>query len=313
MMKRDNSLTCLLCGSSDKKVLATMSANEILTCWALEGPAIPDPVVADLKRVATVDLFQCDRCGFHFFDPTLAASGAFYHELHARGPGYYATGRPENERNARFAVERGYRRILDIGCGTGVALDVAKSKGLETFGIELSRSAAEEAARRGHRIFPCLLEELESSWEGGFDLISLNQVLEHVPDPVGLIRQCLRFLSPAGVVAIAVPGAEGLLRFTPWLESNWPPHHVSRWRQKDFYTLAERTGMRVVRTGGDRLLGAGIEQILLGHRKRALALGKPYGGLPPFLVTAVSQVYRKTGLKWLFPAQGASVFGFLSR
>jgi SAM-dependent methyltransferase len=201
--------------------------------------------------------------------------------------------------------------MLDLGCGSGIALDVAKRLGLETFGIELSATAAAAAAQRGHTIFPVLLEEMESIWEGKFDLISLNQLLEHVPDPVGLIRQSVRFLSPHGAIAIAVPGANGILQFTPWLESNWPPHHLSRWRRKDFNELARRTGLRVIKSGSDQLLGSTLKQILLGHRQRCRLLHKSYRGLPPALIDLMSLMYRKTGSKYVFPLRGLSIYCYL--
>jgi SAM-dependent methyltransferase len=312
-MNTTDSISCILCGSPEHTIIHSLKAEEILKCWALYGPPFTGDVAQFLLNESVIHLYECSQCGFNFFNPSLAGSGEFYQQLHARGPGYYATDRPEYQRNARFAVEHGFHKILDVGCGTGIALDVAKRMGLETFGMELSATAAEEAARRGHTIFPVLLDEMESSWEGKFDLISLNQVLEHVPDPPGLIRQCARLLSPRGAIAIAVPAVTGLLRFCPWLESNWPPHHLSRWKQRDFQTLAMRSGLRVVETGGDRLLGAAIQDILLGHRERCCALDKPYHGLPPMGIKVVSQIYRKTGLKWLFSSQGQSVYCYLSR
>ncbi len=201
-------------------------------------------------------------------------------------------------------MQHGSRTILDIGCGSGLALDAAKRAGLETFGIELSATAA-AAVRGGHTIFPVLLENLDSAWEGKFDLISLNQVLEYVPDPVALVRRCTRFLSPRGALAIAVPGRETILRLHPWLETNWPPHHLSRWRKQDFQLLAQRTGT-------DRLLGSTIQSFLLEQRQRCYVLGKPYRGLPSTGIRVVAQVYRKTGLKYLVH-RGQSIYCFLTR
>jgi SAM-dependent methyltransferase len=146
---------------------------------------------------------------------------------------------------------------------------------LKTHGLELIRTAAAAAAERGHTVLPVLLEDLGREWEGKFDIISLNQVLEHVPDPIGLVRQCVRFLSPQGAVAIAVPSVTGVLRFAPWLPGNWPPHHISRWRIKDFHTLAEKTNLRVSKTGGDQLLGSELQKILLEHRRNCQTLQNP--------------------------------------
>lgn len=306
-------LKCLLCGSIQFVILHSLSAEDILKCWASGGIRFAPGTVQSLFDERTIHLHECRDCGFQFFNPALAGGAKFYEQIDAQGSGYYAPNRPENERNARFAVGHGYRTMLDVGCGPGFALDVAKRSGLETFGIELSSTAAKAAAQRGHAIFPVLLNEMDSIWEGKFDMISLNQLLEHVPDPIGLIQQCIRLLSSKGAIAIAVPGVNTILRFTPWLEANWPPHHISRWRIADFNTLARETGLRVIKAGGDQLLGSAIQSILLGHRTRCQALQKPYRGSSPTGIKLASLIYRKLGLKYVSPLHGQSVYCFLGR
>jgi SAM-dependent methyltransferase len=302
---------CLLCGSDDVSVRHSLSAGNLLAGWSLDGHQLPPRSVQTLLDEGMIHLYECRACGFQFFNPKLAGDAEFYEQLHR--PDYYAPDRPENERNACFAIKHGYRSILDVGCGIGFALDAAKRAGLKTYGMELSRTAVASATEKGHTIFPVLLENLAPEWEGKFDIISLNQVLEHVPDPVNLVRQCVRFLSPRGAVAIAVPSATGVLRFTPWLPANWPPHHVSRWRMKDFYTLAEKTHLRVLKTGGNQLLGSEYQNILLDHRRLCRTVQKPYRGLPPFLIKWIGFIYQKTGMKYVFNSQGHSIYCYLSR
>jgi hypothetical protein len=130
---------------------------------------------------------------------------------------------------------------------------------------------------------------------------------------VEFLRQCVRFVSPRGAIAIAVPGATGVLRFTPWLEANWPPHHVSRWRTRDFEMLARKTNLRVIKTGGDQLLGGWIQMLLLAHRQHCLTLCKPYHGPSPFLIKSLCFIYRKTGLKYIFRSQGQSIYCYMER
>jgi SAM-dependent methyltransferase len=304
--------TCLLCGSNRCGARYSLTADEILRCWTVAGQVFDASVTKPLFDEGVICLFECSECGFQSFNPKLAGGAAFYEHLNKNLPGYYAPARPENERNARFAVRHGYRTILDVGCGSGFALDAAKRVGLQTFGVELSRGAAEVAASRGHQIFPLLLEDMDRTWEQKFDLISLNQVLEHVAEPVNLVKQCTRFLSPRGVIAIAVPSEQGVLRFCPWLETNWPPHHVSRWEMQNFCKLADLAGLRIVETGADPLLGSFLESILLGHRQRCHILGKPYCGLPPFLIKALAFAYRKTGMKFVVH-RGLSIYCFLEK
>jgi SAM-dependent methyltransferase len=304
---------CFLCKSTRATIHQSLTPQEILACWSLEGQHFSPEATSELMSHAIVHLYKCEQCGFGFFNPNLAAGAKFYEELHAGSPGYYADDRPENLRNARFALKRGYKNILDVGCGSGFALDTAKKAGLETFGIELSASAAKEARGRGHTVFNVLLQDMDKRHKGRFDMISLNQVVEHVPDPVGLISQCVPFLSSRGVISIAVPSAEGILKYSPWHETNWPPHHVSHWRVKDFDTLSQRADLKIIETGGNQLLGAAIEQTLLGHRQRCGILKKQYRGFSPGVLGLMSFIYRKLGFKHVFPLHGHSIYCYLTR
>jgi SAM-dependent methyltransferase len=290
-----------------------LNVEDLLKCWAVAGHHVNPVAVQPLLDEGMIHLYDCRECGFQFFNPKLAGGAEFYEQFQTQESGYYAPDRPENKRNVRFAIRRGCRNILDVGCGSGFALDAAKRAGLETFGIELSHSAAAAAAKRGHTVFSVLLENMDAAWEGKFDLISLNQVLEHVPNPVELLQQCIRFLSPRGAIAIAVPSATGVLRFAPWLPANWPPHHISRWRIIDFDTVARQAGLRVVETGGNQLLGSEIEMTLLEHRRFCETVQKHCHSLPPFLIKSLCFIYRKTGLKYIFRSQGHSIYCYLEK
>jgi SAM-dependent methyltransferase len=210
----------------------------------------------------------------------------------------------------QFAKTKGLRRLLDIGCGRGDFLDYARHAGLETSGVELNSNAAAMARSKGHQIFTQLLNELDRAQTGGFDLITLFQVLEHVPQPGNLMRQAAAFLNPGGYISVAVPSAEGMYRFSPWEPAQWPPHHVSRWRREDFRTLASVNGLKLVGSGGDVLLGSGIEHVWNIHNKLAPVLGKRprWGG--KWLPRLTSFVYRKTGMKFFFPRWGTSIYGY---
>src|SRR5260370_33989800 len=117
------------------------------------------------------------------------------------------------------------------------------------------------ARYKGHQIFSSLLYELDHNQTGGFDLITLFQVLEHVPQPGVLMKQAASFLNPGGHISVAVPSAEGVYRLIPWEPAQWPPHHLSRWRLTDFHTLASVNRMELIGSGGGGFVGSGIEQI----------------------------------------------------
>lgn len=302
---------CFLCRATEPEIHQSLTVEEILTVWRLAGLEFDADIFGKLATVGSIHLYRCRKCAFKFYDPALAGSDRFYRELQDLIPGYYSPSRPENERNAHFAGKHGFRTILDIGCGTGSALDAAREQGLQTYGIELNPNAAAETRSLGHTVFSVLIHELDSQWTGRFDMISLNQVLEHVPDPVALVTDCVRLLSARGVIAIAVPSSTGILRWHPWMALNWPPHHLSRWRRQDFVTLADRCQLHVLKSGGNPLLGSELEETLLANHRHCLALGKSSTEMTPSFIRGISFCYRKAGLKFLFRAQGHSIYCFL--
>jgi SAM-dependent methyltransferase len=199
---------------------------------------------------------------------------------------------------------------MDVGCGDGAFLDLVKAAGMVTSGIELNKSGAEKALKKGHRVFDRLLHELNVKETGLFDVISLFQVLEHVSDPIAIIKDAVRLLNPDGIIAVAVPSAEGVLRLSIWDPHLWPPHHVSLWHLRDFDTLAGLTGLVVLKKGGDRLFGSSIKQLWKGHNALAASIGK--GGFlgGNILPSITSFVFRKTGMKHLFSNCGNSIYAF---
>ena len=100
--------------------------------------------------------------------------------------------------------------LLDIGCGTGEFALLCQDTGWTPYGIELSKQANETAARQGITMLPCelLLEsDVSNEHHQQFDVITLINVLDHVCDPIGLLRRVRKMLKPGGFVVIRVPNA----------------------------------------------------------------------------------------------------------
>ena len=100
-------------------------------------------------------------------------------------------------------------RLLDVGCGHGLLLDEARSRGYAVVGLELSRAAAAHARdvlRLDVRELP--LEDFRA--DEGFDVVVLADVLEHLDDPVAGIDRCLELLRPDGVLCVVTPDPSSL-------------------------------------------------------------------------------------------------------
>ncbi len=101
-------------------------------------------------------------------------------------------------------------RLLDIGCGEGFFLSNASRAGYITKGIELSQDAAAYARREfGLDVEAKPFEELCFP-EDYFDVITLWQVLEHVPYPCMILEEVHRILKPGGLLAMSTPDIGGI-------------------------------------------------------------------------------------------------------
>lgn len=119
----------------------------------------------------------------------------------------------------RSVLDREYRHLprprpdanalLDVGCGNGGYLALARQCGWETVGIEPDPAAARLAARQGLSILEGGLELLDDRREC-FDAITLSHVIEHVHAPLSLLQQCHRLLKPGGMLWIETPNVNSL-------------------------------------------------------------------------------------------------------
>jgi 2-polyprenyl-3-methyl-5-hydroxy-6-metoxy-1,4-benzoquinol methylase len=103
------------------------------------------------------------------------------------------------------------KSLLDVGCGPGVFLTLAREAGFNVTGIELNAALADRARTRAK--VEVLTGDLMSAQLGDrkFDVITLLDLIEHVPDPVGLLVRCREILNPGGQVVIYTPNHRGLI------------------------------------------------------------------------------------------------------
>lgn len=138
--------------------------------------------------------------------------------------------------------------MLDVGCGSGLSLLEAKALGAQAYGIEADpnvRRIADELKLRVHigslhdRPFP----------DTSFDLIVLNQVIEHIPEPGKALDALKERLKPNGRLVLVFPNRSSLwqrLSGSKWI--NWhTPYHLHHFDAKGFWTFAQRHGYRVIR------------------------------------------------------------------
>lgn len=93
------------------------------------------------------------------------------------------------------------RRVLDVGCSTGVFMEVIRFQGGLPEGVEIDASAREEARKRGFSV----MEEIPST--GQYDVTLAFQVLEHLHAPGDMLAAMARLTKPDGRILLAMPNA----------------------------------------------------------------------------------------------------------
>jgi SAM-dependent methyltransferase len=142
--------------------------------------------------------------------------------------------------------------LLDFGAGKGQFLAVAKSLGWNGTGIE---TASERAAFAREKYQVQVMESLYTEGKignGNFDFITLNHVLEHLPDPMGLMKELLsQNTASEGIVYLEVPRADSWqakIAGSHWM--HWDiPKHLTHWTEagleKEFSKIGfQKVGVR---------------------------------------------------------------------
>jgi 2-polyprenyl-3-methyl-5-hydroxy-6-metoxy-1,4-benzoquinol methylase len=141
----------------------------------------------------------------------------------------------------------GKRRVLDVGCATGVFLATG-SDAWQKVGVELSAQAAEQARRQfGLTVYPGTLEQAPLSGQQ-FDVITMWDVLEHLHQPVASLMHIRELLRPDGIFVARVPNlssydARLCGRYWGGLEQ---PRHLFIPDEQTLTRMLEQAGFRVV-------------------------------------------------------------------
>lgn len=249
------------------KLTTQMSVQAGSTCIACDAalqPAIP--AISD-DRYGCPGVFsiaRCPSCGQMRTLPPLAEADLpdLYSRYYPRGDVDFSALQAEAARVVAPAARlrrwlagtdnqghyraRPGQQVLDIGSGSCLSLLELRAMGAEAWGVEADpnvRAIADHFQLRVHigsihdRPFP----------DQAFDLIVLNQVIEHVPDPQALLETVRRRLKPDGRVILSFPNigsVQAARSGTSWI--NWHvPYHQHHFNRQSFALLAARAGYAV--------------------------------------------------------------------
>jgi dolichyl-phosphate beta-glucosyltransferase len=213
---------------------------------ALPADATPCPVCGATEfepRVAHdgFRLVECRACRVWYLNPmpTRAALAALYGDQYyasddATDTGYadYAAMADDHRdtfrrRLSRVARHVGQGRILDVGAGYGYLADAAAPTFRERWVVELSRAAARRVSP-AHKVVVGDIETVELP-RGYFDVVSLQDCFEHLPDPRSALAKIRDVLRPGGALLAVTPDAHSWLarvQGSSWVSLKFPEHVI---------------------------------------------------------------------------------------
>ncbi|MBW1789379.1 MAG: methyltransferase domain-containing protein [Deltaproteobacteria bacterium] len=122
------------------------------------------------------------------------------------------------------SAKGGNARILEVGCAGGYFGEVLKKRGFEVWGVEISHHQAAEATQRIDYVYEGSIEaflESDPAKEASFDFVLFGDVLEHLGNPVEVLRACADILAPEGVVLASIPNVAHMAVRLMLLEGRW--------------------------------------------------------------------------------------------
>jgi ubiquinone/menaquinone biosynthesis C-methylase UbiE len=138
-------------------------------------------------------------------------------------------------------------RILDVGCGDGSFLFDFKQRNWDVYGVDISKISCRIAKKKlGNNIFNCELKNCGFP-DQYYDVITLNHVLEHLPNPEEELREIRRILKDDGVVYAGVPNIDSLqfkICRESWLHLDLPRHTI-HYTSDTVRGIFEKNGFRV--------------------------------------------------------------------
>jgi 2-polyprenyl-3-methyl-5-hydroxy-6-metoxy-1,4-benzoquinol methylase len=234
---------CNLCGADDFQVLYDQPLRD------QEPDDVGDFVASTDRYDAYGRVVRCNRCQLVYTNPRPRAEAISEGYRKAVDPDY---AREDSSRsiNAHLSLHTLKRfahsgRLLDVGCATGYFLNAARLD-FETQGIELSEWAAKYARDRLRLdVINAGLDEAPIPVEH-FDVVALNDVIEHFTDPKAALVRIHGLLRPGGLLYLVTPDIESLS--ARLMRGRWwglRPAHVYYFTPKTLTALLRDAGFEV--------------------------------------------------------------------
>ena len=269
---------CRACGLNNSELLFELGGNRVARCRGCSH-AFLDVVHTDESIRQIYEGYRNPARDFYFKRIDAEVTGHFDRYLRAC--------RTHCRTHTRAL------RLLDIGCGNGAFLSRAQKQGFVVEGIETCDPLADEARKSlDCHVTTKLLSECQFSPET-FDVVTMYDLIEHLPDPIEDLQRVQSWLKPGGVLFVLTPNDEALLRRAARLafraslhriqrpmHSLYYGHHLSYFTARSLGSLLDGTGFDIVQTETRnqemaRLKVSGMDRLAV---RLIFAASKPFPG-----------------------------------
>jgi 2-polyprenyl-3-methyl-5-hydroxy-6-metoxy-1,4-benzoquinol methylase len=248
---------------------------------------------ADTRPFAQRDgmqVVQCTNCGLVYVNPRRDAKSIFQHYNSGQSSRiqYYFDVEVADRRTfagildlaERLVPDRG--ALLDIGPNIGACLVLARERGWRTYGVEINAEAARYC--REQRELDVISGALDPQTyaENSFDIVLMGDVIEHLRDPLDLMRLVQHILKPGGAVIISTPNIAG-----------WAGRLLQIKPEEHLYYFAPATMEMLLRQAHLEVIG--VKYLDRYHNLTAMTHSTTFGGLFQKLAPLLDFTHRLVG------------------
>jgi SAM-dependent methyltransferase len=208
-------------------------------------------------NVSGCAIWQCERCGLGCaetsgFDPTAYYTANYFSGQCSDGYLDYQGSEPVLRREFARSVDfvrrlhPSGRRLLDLGCAYGFFLKEARQH-FDVVGIELADDAAQACRHAGLQVFSGVADEATMARVGEVDVITMFDVIEHLPQPRDTLALCGRYLRPGGVIVLTTGDFAAITARA--LGAKWrlmtPPQHLWFFTRESLRRMTAPLGLSI--------------------------------------------------------------------
>lgn len=243
-------------------------------CGSHESELIGKPRIdKKFPKVCEKDyhIARCKKCTFYFINPVIDLTQLEWSELYKDN--YFAhlnikdwqINLHKSERKSRIELILKYSKLkngsfLDIGCGEGFVLEEALKYGYKPYGLDIAGNLHQSLDRSNIQFFKGNIFKANYP-ENHFSAIYMDSVLEHVDDPISILKEMYRILKPEGIIFTIVPNEDSLINDTKNLlytlmlqKSKYgrikpfvPPYHINGFNKKSLAYAIQSVGFNMIK------------------------------------------------------------------